>query len=88
MIVMEIQINKPLYAGAPTMEEVTAWMESKGFTREKSMLQGPNERNLLFKNTKIDSSLIDLSLLPLKEVFKPNKYADKEPPEGMDVFAD
>jgi hypothetical protein len=88
MIVMEIQINKPLYKGAPTMDEVTSWMSKNGFVREKAMLQGPNERNLLFRNTQIDESEIDLSRLPLREIFKTNRWEMNEAPEGRDIFAD
>jgi hypothetical protein len=82
---MEIQVNKPLYKDAPTLEEVTTWMDAHGFEREKAMLQGPNERNLLFKNKEIDEREVDLGKLPLREIFKPNRWADQEIPEGRDV---
>ncbi|KNC48619.1 uncharacterized protein AMSG_00396 [Thecamonas trahens ATCC 50062] len=70
-VVVEVQTNVPLYAGAKNETDFVDYMADAGFDLVKRALQGPNELNLLFHNAKLGIKLTseDWDLLPLNMIF-------------------
>eukprot|EP01121_Diplochlamys_sp_Union-15-3_P014475 TRINITY_DN4610_c0_g1_i2.p1 TRINITY_DN4610_c0_g1~~TRINITY_DN4610_c0_g1_i2.p1 ORF type:complete len:308 (+),score=45.63 TRINITY_DN4610_c0_g1_i2:139-924(+) len=68
MVVVEVQVNKPLYHEAHTEEEYVELFKRHGFEIVRKQLQAKYEENILFHNMRYP--IPEEGVLPLKKIFK------------------